>query len=103
MQLASRQVLQASNHSHRSFINLLRFFCIFFLMQNKGSLFSCRLISVYLESSFPRVYLQSLSKHQGNSAHGRHVRFFALSLNLLLQLFKTHLHQVESEQMKRLQ
>lgn len=53
--LASWQVLQASNHSHRSFINLLQFFSIFFfemqtLEWNKGSLFNCRLISVYFKS-----------------------------------------------------
>lgn len=72
-------------------------------MQNKGSLFSCRVISVYLEPSFPRIYLQSLSKHQGNSAHARHLGFFALSPKLLLQPFKSHFHQVESEQIRRLQ
>lgn len=86
IQLASWQVLQASNHSHRSFINLLRFpFFFFFEMQTlelyNGSLFSCRLISMYFKTvPFPQDLAKSLSKHGLNTASGRHFRFFFVSL-----------------------
>ena len=112
IQLGSWQVLWASNHSHRSFINCLSFFFPFFfffdlqtLERDTGSLFNCREINTYFKRvCFLQDLPRTLFKHWVNSASDRHFRIFSPSplLSWFSYLNQTHFHQVESEQIRRL-